>query len=224
MPESVKRDDKAIPVAKGPSVLITHFDGHWESPSLASSATKHWLLVLVMAALGAGAALAVAWLAVPTLWQATALVRVGRAEVFGSTFTDPAYVDRVQQTVTGLAEQSDVESAAWTIAGVKPVDRGLMSTSIKTGSELLLFSTQARNPAEAQSGLGSFLSIVGQKVNEVYNSEVAFEKVGEQRATQVPRRLAIKAVLGGVAGLLVGIGLSWVVEVRAAGRRSHAAR
>ncbi len=224
MPNGNGHDKSATALRQRRPVMITHYRDHRDSISPLSSAANHWVFVLIMTLLGAAAAFAVSFLMTPQLWEATALARVGRAEVFGNAFTDPAYIDRVQQTVNALAAQPEVESAAWASAGVDPADRGRISSSVKNGSELLLFSVQAHGATEAQTTLTALLSTVRDKVGDVYGKEVAFEKVGEQAPSPVPSQTLLKSVLGGFAGFLVGVGLSWGLDAWVARKPSRADR
>ncbi len=161
---------------------------------------------------------AVTYFTSSTKWEASDLVRVG-PPALPRTFSDPAYINQVLQTIQQIASDQTVVDAAWRDAGVArspgEPDPNSVFVEAQQDSELLRFRVIDEDPGLAQKTLGAMLSESQSAVDRIYGRSLSFtpvDAVGE--VNEVHPAYVLNGIAAGVAGLLLGFAVAALIERR----------
>lgn len=183
-----------------------------------SLVSHHWLLIAAMTVVAIGVSVAATYLTSTTRWEASNLVRVG-PPALPRSFSDPAYINQVLQTVQQIASDQPVVDAAWRDAGLDrspgDPDPNTVSVEAQRDSELLRFSVVDEHSDPAQRTLKAMLAESRAAVDHVYGRSLSFtpvDAVGEVSEVHPP--YVLNGLAAGVAGLLLGFAVAALIERR----------
>jgi capsular polysaccharide biosynthesis protein len=178
--------------------------------------SEHWRLIAAMTMIAVAVSVAATYLTSSTRWEATDLVRVGPPAI-PRTFSDPAYINQVLQTVQRIASDEAVVDAAWRDAGVSrpsgEPDPNAVSVEAEQDTELLRFTVVDDDPGVAQKTLEAMLDESRRAVDRIYGNSLSFTPVdagGE--VSEVRPAYLLNALAAGVAGLLLGFAIAALIE------------
>ena len=178
----------------------------------------HWWLILGMTVAAVAISVAVTYLTSSTKWEASNLARVG-PPALPRTFSDPAYINQVLQTVQQIASDQAVVDAAWSDAGVAPSpgqpDPNTVSVDARQDTELLRFSVIDDDQGGAQRTLNAMLLESRSAVNRIYGPSLSFTPVDTQaQISEVHPAYVLNGLAAAVAGLLLGFAFAALIEKR----------
>ena len=176
----------------------------------------HWRLIVGMVITAIAVSVAVTYFTSSTKWQASELARVG-PPALPRSFSDPAYINQVLQTVQQIASDQAVVDAAWADAGVAPSpgepDPNTVAVEAQQDTELMRFSVVDKDSALAQQTLKAMLTESERAVRRIYGRSLSFTPVDtEGQITEVHPAYLINGLAAGVAGLLLGFAVAALIE------------
>ncbi len=176
----------------------------------------HWRLIVGMTIAAIAVSAAVTSFTSSTKWEASDLARVG-PPALPRTFSDPAYINQVLQTVQQIASDQGVVHAAWRDAGVAPAsgepDPNTVSVEARQDTELLRFSVVDEDSGLAQRTLEAMLREAKSAVDRIYGHSLSFTPVDAQgEISEVHPAYLLNGLAAGIAGLLLGFAIAGLLE------------